>query len=232
MKNARIAGILYLIVVLSGIFSLAYVPSRLIVWDSAPATVQNIMDSELLFRMDIVSGLICHTFFLFLSLVLYQLFKPVDKTMAALMVILVAVSVPISFINSLNKFNVLSLLSGADYLVSQAEHLQSQVMLSLASFNDGILIAQIFWGLWLFPFGYLVFKSGFLPKILGVFLIAGCFGYLINFFGYSLLPGYHESGIPALIDLPSRIGEIGICLWLLIMGAKHGPKYPDKHGVS
>ena len=140
------------------------------------------------------------------------------------MVILALASVPISLINIQNQFDVLSLLSGADYLKAlEAAQLQAQVMLSLASYNNGIRILQIFWGLWLFPFGYLVFKSGFLPKILGLFLMAGCFGYLINFFGYSLLPNYSETGISTLASLPASIGEIGICLWLLIMGAKDVP---------
>ncbi len=220
-KTARTAGLLYLGVVLFGIFHLMYVPSKLIARDDAPATVDNIMASELLFRFGIVSGLICYTLFLFLPLVLYKLLKPVDKTMATLMVILAVASVPISLINIQNQFDVLSLLSGADYLKAlEAAQLQAQVMLSLASYNNGIRILQIFWGLWLFPFGYLVFKSGFLPKILGLFLMAGCFGYLINFFGYSLLPNYSDTGISTLASLPASIGEIGICFWLLIMGAK------------
>src|SRR5688500_2047452 len=199
---ARIAGLLYLVVILSGIFSLMYVPSRLIAWDSASTTVDNIVAHETLFRAGIVSGLICYTLFLFLALALYKLLEPVNKTMAALMVILAVITVPVSFINILNKFDVLTLLSGAGYIVLEAEQLKPQVMLSLASYNNGILIVQIFWGLWLFPFGYLVFKSEVLPKILGVFLMAGCFGYLINFFGYSLLPKYGETGISNFVSCP------------------------------
>ena len=225
-KTARLAGLLYLIVVLSGIFSLMYVPSKLIVWDDASATVNNIVASESLYRLGAVSGLICYTFFLLLPLVLYKLLKEVDKTQATLMVILAVISVPISFVSILNKFDVLSLLSGADYLKAlEVEQLQAQVMLSLESYNNGILIAQIFWALWLFPFGYLVFKSGFLPKLLGIFLMVGCCGYLIDFFGYSLFPNYGETGISSFVTLPASIGEIGICLWLLIMGVKDKPTH-------
>ncbi len=220
-RTARIAGLLYLAVILSGLFSLIYVPSQLIIWDDASATVNNIVASKALYRFGIVSGLVCYTVFIFLPLVLYKLLKPVDKTYAALMVILALVSVPISYINMLNKFDVLSLLSGAGYLkVFNTEQLQAQVMLSLNSYNDGILIVSIFWGLWLFPFGYLVFKSGFLPKILGVFLMAGCCGYLIDFLGHSLLPNYGETGISAFVSIPSGLGEIGTCFWLLIRGCK------------
>ncbi len=223
-KTARIAGVLYLALILLGIFSLAYVPSKLIVWDDAATTVGNIMASQPLFRLGIVSGIACYTVFLFLPLVLYKLLKQVDTTMATLMVILAVVSVPISLLNIQAKLDVLSLLSGASYLIPiETEQMQAQVMLALSSYNNGLRIVQVFWGLWLFPFGYLVFKSRFLPKILGIFLMAGCFGYLINFFGYSLLPNYREIGISTLIGLPATIGEFGACLWLLIMGAKEMP---------
>ena len=225
-KTARLAGLVYLVVVLGGIFSLAYVPSQLIVWDEASATVNNIVTSESLYRLGIVSGLICYTFFLLLPLILYKLLSQVDKTQASLMVILAVVSVPISFISILYKIDVLSLLSGADYLgVLEPEQLQAQVMLSLKSYNNGMLIAQIFWGLWLFPFGYLVFKSGFLPKILGILLMLGCCGYLIDFFGRSLLANNGELGISTFVTLHASIGKIGTCLWLLIMGAKDNPTH-------
>lgn len=220
-KTARIAGLLYLVVVLTGMFSLAYVPSKLMVWDNAAQTVSNITSSEFLFRLGMVSSLICYTFFLFLPIVLYQLLKSVNKTHAKVMVILAIVSVPISFINLLNKFAVLSLISGSTLLKGAAiVQMQTQVMFYLDLYNSGILIVQIFWGLWLFPFGYLVFKSGFLPKFLGVLLMAGCFGYLLNFLGNFLLPNYTELGISAYVRLPASLGEIGSCLWLLIMGAK------------
>ncbi|KQC02296.1 DUF4386 domain-containing protein [Pedobacter sp. Hv1] len=220
-KTARIAGLLYLVVVLTGMFSLAYVPSKLIVWNNAAQTVSNITGSEFLFRLGMVSSLVCYTFFLFLPIVLYQLLKSVNKTHAKVMVILAIVSVPISFINLLNKFAVLSLISGSTLLKGAAiAQMQTQVMFYLDLYNSGILIVQIFWGLWLFPFGYLVFKSGFLPKFLGVLLMAGCFGYLLNFLGNFLLPNYGALGISSYVRLPASLGEIGTCLWLLIMGAK------------
>lgn len=219
--TARIAGALYLVVVLTGIFSLAYVPSKLIVWDNPSSTFHKIVSSEMLFRLGIVSGLICYTFFLFLPAVLYKLLKPVNENHAKLMVLLAVVSVPISFINIQNKFAVLSLISSPDYLkVFSTDQLQSQVLFYLNQYDNGILIVSIFWGLWLFPFGYLVFRSGFLPKILGILLMLGCFGYLINFIGNTLSSNYSKLGISSYISLPASIGEIGTCLWLLIMGAK------------
>lgn len=225
-KKARIAGLLYLVVVLTGIFSLAYVPSKLIVWDNAATTVNQIVKSELLFRLGIMSSLICYVFFLLLPLALYKLFKPVNEGWAKLMVALAVVSVPISFVNILNKFAVLSLVKEVSQLKSLTnEDIQSQVMFYLNQYDNGILIVQIFWGLWLLPFGYLVYRSGFLPKIFGILLIAGCFGYLINFTGNFLVPNYAEIGIARYVSLPASLGEIGTCLWLLVMGAKDSTRF-------
>jgi hypothetical protein len=221
-KIARVAGLLYLAVVLTGIFSLMYVPSKLIVWENATTTFNNIVANPTLFRLGIVNYLICYTFFLFLPLGLYRLLKPVNENYARLMVILAVVSVPISFANIQNEFNILSLISGEDYLhVFSKEQLQTQVLLYLNQYDNGNLIVSIFSGLWLFPFGYLVFKSGFLPKFLGILLMLGCFGYLINFLGHSLIADYSQLGIASFIQLPANLGEIGTCLWLLIVGAKN-----------
>jgi hypothetical protein len=220
-KIARMAGLLYLVVVLTGIFSLAYVPSKLIVWDNPSTTFQNIVSSESLFRFGIASGLICYTFFLFLPVVLHKLLKPVNENYAKLMVLLAVVSVPISFMNIQNKFTVLSLVSSAEYLkVFSTDQLESHLIFYLHQYNDGILIVSIFWGLWLFPLGYLIFKSGFLPKILGILLMLGCLGYLINFLGHTLIANYSKMGISSYLRLPASLGEIGTCLWLLIIGTK------------
>lgn len=213
-NTGRIAGLLYLVVVLTGIFSLGYVPSKLIVWDNASTTFNNIVQSEFLFRTGLVSGLICYTFFLFLPFVFYKLLKSVNQTYAIYMVVLAVVSVPISFINMQNKFAVLSIIS------SHKQEIE-QVMFYLNQYDYGNLIVQIFWGLWLFPLGYLIFKSGIIPKFFGILLMLGCLGYLINFFGNALFPNYSELGISSYVRLPASLGEIGTCLWLLIMGAKN-----------
>lgn len=213
-NTGRIAGLLYLVVVITGIFSLGYVPSKLIVWDNPSVTFTNIVNAEFLFRLGIVGGLICYTFFLFLPLVLYKLLQSFNKTYATYMVVLAIVSVPISFLNMLNKFAVLSIISSGH---QQAD----EVMFYLNQYDFGNLIVQIFWGLWLFPFGYLVFKSGIIPKFLGVLLMLGCLSYLINFFGNALFSNYPQLGISSYVRLPASLGEIGTCLWLLIMGAKN-----------
>ena len=220
MKLARVAGLLYLGVVLNGIFSLMYVPSKLFIWKDAALTYTNILSSETLYRLSIASGLLCYLFYLILPFVLYKLLSPVNEVVAKLMIILSVVSVPISLLNFQNKFAVLSLIKGKNANGMPMNELQSQVMFFLNQYDYGITIASIFWGLWLLPFGYLVYKSGFLPKLLGILLMAGCFGYLINIFGGIIFQNYFAFGISNYVSIPASLGEIGICLWLLIVGVK------------
>ncbi len=218
-KIARYAGLLYFIVAVIGAFSLLYVPSTLIVPGDATATAHNIVISELLFRLGAVSGLIYQVIFLALVLTLYQLFKGVNKTYASLMVVLAVAAVPIGFLNMLNQFAVVQLLSGADYLaVFQPDQLNAAVMFFLDLHSQGIITVEIFWGLWLLPLGLLVIKSGFVPKILGFLLIIACVGYLADFLTRLLLPDYVAMISP--IVGASKFGELAIIVWLLTMGVK------------
>ena len=212
LVRARVAGLLYLTANLFAPFTLLYLPARFIVRGDAAATVSNIMASESLFRFGIVLNLFTFIGQIFLVLALYQLLKVVNKNMASLMVIFSLVAVPIAMLNELNNLAVLLLLSGADYLkVFTTEQLQALVYLFLRLHSQGLNIAQIFWGLWLFPMGYLVFKSGFLPRILGVLLMIACFGYVIQSFAAFL--GYNVS-----IIFFTGWGELLLLLWLLIKG--------------
>lgn len=220
-KTAHQAGIIYLIVVITGIFSLMYVPSKLIVMDNAQLTFQHISESETLFRLGMVSNIICYTAFMMLALMLYQLLFTINKKYAMMMVVLALVSVPISFINLQNKYSILDLIGNPNIQsLYRADQLPLQVMMYLNQYANGISVVSLFWGLWLFPFGYLVFKSGILPKTLGLLLMAGCFGYVINLMGNTFSPHYSELGISGYISIPASLGEIGTCLWLLIVGAK------------
>jgi hypothetical protein len=212
LTRARVAGLLYLIANLFAPFTLLYLPSRFIVRGDAAATANNIMASESLFRFGITLNLFTFIGQIFLVLALYQLLKVVDKNMASLMVIFSLAAVPIAMLNELNSLAVLLLLSGADYLnVFTTEQLRALVYFFLRLHTQGLDIAQIFWGLWLFPMGYLVYRSGFLPRILGVLLIIACFGYVIQSFAAFL--GYNVS----LIFFTSW-GELLLLLWLLIKG--------------
>ena len=147
-KTARMAGLLYLVIVMTGIFSLIYVPSHIIVAGDAAATVRNIVASNRLFRLGIVVELMAHTVFLLLPFALYKLLSPVNKDAAVLMVAFAVGSVPIDFVININKLDILSLLSGADYLRAfTTDDLHARVMLSLDSYDNGILVSKIFWGL-------------------------------------------------------------------------------------
>lgn len=218
-KKARIAGLLYLLLVICGITYLVYIPSTLIDLQNAATTIENIRGNELLFRLGIVTGICSFLIFILLPLALYNLLHEVNKIAAKLMVLFALISIPISFVNILNKFAVLDLINKPIYAETLGEAtFQSQVLLYLENYNNGIQISQIFWGIWLLPFGYLVYKSGFLPKVLGLFLMAGCFGYLITFFGGFLYSDFSTTIISDIVGFPATIGELGICLWLLIMG--------------
>jgi len=221
-QTARIAGVLYLVNGVTGFFGIIYVPSRLIVSGNAAVTANNILVSERLFRLGIVSELICAAEFVFLLWALYRLLVGVNKTHASLMVILGLVFVPIMLVNTLSEIAALMLLRGADFLsVFDKRQQEAMAMLFLDLHRYGYVVGWIL-GLWLLPFGVLVFRSGFLPRILGVLLIAACFGYLADSLTPLLLPSY-EDVVGRIANIPLTLGEPAIILWLLIRGAKDQP---------
>jgi hypothetical protein len=194
-------------------FSLS-VRDKLIVPGDAAATASNIMASEGLFRGGIVAWLVSQTIFVFLLMVLYRLLKPVNASVALQMVVLLLVGVPIALINELNQFAALLLLSDADHLTAtNVDQLHAQVMFHLNLHQYGIYVAQIFWGLWLLPFGYLVFKSTFLPKILGVLLMIGCLGHLTD-----VVAAVVFSNFEVTVSGFTSIGEFLLPLWLVVKG--------------
>ena len=220
-RNARVAGLLYLLTGPAAV-GLIYVPGKLIVRGNAAATAANITAHETLFRLGIVSELFSAVGFIFLVLALYRLLEGVKQSHAALMVILALVSVPITFLSVLNNVAALTLLSGADFLSAfRPEQLHAAAMLFLRLHGYGTTVNSIFWGLWLFPFGLLVYRSGFLPRILGVWLIINCFGYLASSSTNLFLPQYSQVVFRAV--MPALLGELAIVLWLLIVGAKVRP---------
>ena len=218
-KTARVAGLLYLLACLPAPFSLLYVPGKLMVPGDATATADHVRASETLLRLGMAGELISAAAFILVVLALYRLFKDVDKQQALLMVILFVVSVPISFLNVLNDIAALILARGPDFLsVFSKGQLDALVLLFLRLHNSGFLVAQIFWGLWLVPFGILVIRSGFLPRVLGIFLMLACTGYLISSFSSLIVPQYAHlvSRLASILE----IGELPPALWLLIFGAK------------
>ncbi len=212
-KTARVAGVLWFITLFSiAITAISRAP--LIESGDAIATANNIMASESQFGIGFVSDLSHQVIFILYVLVLYKLLKPVNKNHASLMVIFALVGIPIAMLNMLNQLAALLLLSGADYLTAfQADQWGALVILFLDLYENGVHIAQIFWGLWLLPFGYLVFKSGYIPRILGILLIIAGFGYVIDVVTFFLIPNFD-----ATVSLFTWWGELLIALWLLIKG--------------
>jgi hypothetical protein len=221
-QTARIAGLIYSIVIVTGTLYLQYIPSLYKLPVEATKFKAVIPTFESLFKIGIVCEIICWSLFLILPFILFRLLKTVNELYATLMVAFAVVQVPISFANLSNKFAVLNLISGSDYLkIYSDDQLYTQVKFYLHLYHEGNFLNHIFWGLWLLPFGYLVYRSGFLPKILGILLMIGCFGYLIDFFGTFLFPSYDQTIIPDYIILPAGFGEIGLCLWFMIVGVKN-----------
>ena len=221
-KQARVAGLLYLLASIIGFFCLAYVPGKLIVSGDATATANRIRASETLLRLGIASELIAFTIFIFVVLALYRLFKAVSEKHAVAMATLLLISIPISLLNLLNEIAALVLVNGASFLSAfEKGQLDALAYMFLRLHGQGFIVAQIFWGLWLFPFGILVIRSGFIPRFLGYLLFIAGFGYLANSFTSLLLPSYRH-----LVDQFAMVleaGELPIIFWLLIWGAKDQP---------
>lgn len=217
-KIARIAGFLYLIYIVATMFANVS-RTKLVVFGDAIATANNILASEWLFRIGFISDVLAGVLFLLAAWALYVLLKPVNKNIALLFLLLNLGGVAIQCINMLNLFSAVLLLNGVDYLkVFQIDQLQTLAMFFLYLYKNGFMVAQFFFAVWLFPLGYLIFKSGYLPKALGIIVMIECFGWLIYPLQFFLFPAYEV--ISYLSFAIGFIGEFGLTLWLLIMGAK------------
>ena len=218
-KQARFAGLLYLLASIVGALGLIYVPGKLIVPGDATATADRVRASETLLRLGIASELIGFIIFIFVVLALYRLFKRVNQKHALAMATLLLVSIPVSLLNVLNEIAGLIIVSGADFLSVFAKgQLDALAYLFIRLHGLGFVVAQIFWGLWLFPFGILVIRSDFIPRFLGYLLFIAAFGYLASSLTSLVLPSYRH-----LVDqfaMVLTIAELPIIFWLLIWGAK------------
>lgn len=218
----RFAGLLYVLISIPGIFALIYVPGKLIVQGNATATASNIAAHETLFRLGIAANLISQILFMWVALALYDLLKGVNRRQAALMLTLIVLPVPIVLLNELNAIAALILVRGADFLsIFEKPQRDSLAMLFLNLHSHGFDITAIFWGLWLFPLGLLVYRSGFIPRLLGVLLMLNGFTFPVNSFTSLLLPQY-ESIVSRWMK-PLSFAELLFMFWLLIMGAKPKP---------
>jgi hypothetical protein len=222
-KNARIAGFLYLLLAFVGPVRLIYIPTKLIVTGDAAATAANIAANQGLFQFGILSDVLTGTLGLFTGLALYRLFKDVNKNLAILMVILGGLMVtPIYFLNSLNDCAALMFASGTDFLtVFDKPQRDAFAMLFLRLHHYGVVVNEVFWGLWLFPLGMLTIRSGFLPKFLGWWLILNGIAYVVESYVGLMLPQYEDT--VSNYAFPVQFGEVAFLLWILIMGAKTPP---------
>jgi len=219
-KNARIAGLLYIVASLVGFVRLAYIPKALFVQGNAAATATNIAAHESLFRLGFVSEVLGGVLWLFVPLALYRLLKGVGQELAFVMVILGSLMpVPIFFVNMVTDTAALLFAQGADFLsVFDKPQREAFARLFLNLHHQLDLANMIFWGLWLLPFGLLVYRSRFLPRFLGVWLMLACFAWLALSFTGLLVPAYE--GTVYTITQPVVFGEVATMLWLVIMGAR------------
>ena len=238
MRSARVAGLFYLLNAVASTLSFSYgsraliTPgsSHLFVPGDATATASKILASETLFRLGIVSELISAAAFIFLALCLYRLLGGVNKAQAQLMVLFMLVSVPITFLNVVNELGALELMHGANFLSPfNQSQLNSLAMASLDLHSQGIVINAIFWGLWLLPFGYLIYKSDFIPRILGILATLNGLTWLVGSLAILLSLPFANLA-PLIVVLP--FGEPLLIAWLLLKGVKTQSLKPSVVGAD
>lgn len=212
---ARVAGLCYLVAGLSGAFSFMYV-ARLIVLGNTDQTIANILNNEAVFRLGVAAELVSAVFMIVLAVILYRLFSGAHKTLALLMAIFAIASAPISFLNVLNETTALSLLkAGAALPVMEAEERQSLAMLFLNQHRHGLMIAQVFWGLWLAPAGLILLKVGALSRLVGILLLAACIAYVLSTAAW-LLRLEPRAPVETFKLIAAGIGEVAFVTWLLV----------------
>lgn len=226
-RTARLAGFLYVLVALLTPFGLLYVPGQLYVPGDASATIGRIEANQDLFVAAIIVGLVSEFLFVSVILLLYRLFRAVDEQLAGLMVILILLQVPLAFLGMANEVATLQFIRGGAFLeVFDKPQRDALVMLLINVDRQGVLVSQVFWGLWLLPLAALVFRSGFLPRLLGVWLVLNGLAYVaLSVIGLAL-PAYRAAAFN--IATPLMFGELALALWLLVMGVREKAVKPDR----
>ena len=215
-RLARRAGALYLVLFVTGSFPIM-VRTGLVKAGDTDSTITNILESEMLFRLSIVSELIMAVAWLCVAFVLFRLFEHSNKSVASFFLLLVVVGVATICANLVFQVGALILARGEGPLaIFDQEHTRASAMFFLTLFSRGWTVSGLFTGLWLLPLGYLVFTSGWFPKVLGALLMAGCLGYLVPVVTVFLLPSHQAWNLPAMSV--SGIAEISFGLWLLVRG--------------
>lgn len=219
-RLARWTGLAYLVVIATGFFSQGYVPGKISAPGQPEVLLANIVTHEALFRAGVAAALVEYASFLAVPILLFRLLGATHRGMGVAMVALALPGVPIALIAVSHHLDALLLLTDPRGLPLEQAHAMAR--LSLKSHASVMLAANLFWGLWLLPFGFLVLRCGRLPRVIGVLLMLGCAGYVVDVFGQLLLPGYAEMSFPDYLNLPAAVGEVGIALWLLLRGMARG----------
>ena len=227
-RKARLAGLLYLFLVLSGLYGLIYLPAKIPQGGDAVTTAKNILAHEFLFRTGLVNGMASALLFLFVVLALYRLLEPVDGKQARLMVILIVLQIPIGFMLEVFPVTSLMILNGEALKVLEPGQKEPLALLLLEIGNQGTRAMELFWGIWLFPFAWLVWKSGFIPRILGLFLILNGLAYILEWSTLLLFPAY--KALVRIWVYPFFFGELAITLWLLLVGIRIKPVAQGRAG--
>lgn len=217
-SDARLCGLAYLMVVVTGIISLAWVPAQLKLGDDPAQILAAILAQESIYRVGIAAWVANQLAFLALGLTFYRVLRHAHPTVAMAMAALVVASVPIGLAGAIHRLDALAWAADGVELSNQTLRTAFAAN-AIESWRNTILIVQVFWGLWLLPLAYLLWRTRLVPTLLVVALALGCFGYLLVVFGYVLDPAFERSPLENFATLPASVGEIGTCLWLLIFGA-------------
>jgi hypothetical protein len=228
-RLARIAGVFYLLVGIFGGFAEGFVDPKMYVANNAAATAGNVAANTGLVRMGVVAHLLDATFFVFTVLALYILLQHVHKGAARAMLVFVVLAAGIISLNAVFQFEGLRVATDSAFAAAFGTAGSNALVLLLLDIQHyGTLSAQVFFGLWLAPLGYLAYKSGLFPKWLGVVLIAGGIGYLADLLAAFLAPEFGQM-IHAFVIIPGTIAEISMVLYLLVVGVRTGKTVkPDK----
>lgn len=229
-SEARFAGFLYLLVVIAGPFLLLYVPGKLFVPGNAAATATNILSHQTLFKAYMLVGIAGELLFVAVALALYRLLKGVNAELAGVMAILVLLDAPIAFLRIANEVATLAFLRGPGFL-SAFDGPQRNALATLFIEIDrhGVFVSEVFWGLWLVPLGVLVYRSGFLPRFLGIWLVVNGVTYVaLSAIGIAFPERYKFA---MNVATPVLFGEMALMLWLLVVGVRVKAASPAAAGL-
>jgi hypothetical protein len=222
-RLARIAGVLYLLVGIFGGFALAFLYPKIYVAGDAAKTAGNLVANAGLVRLGVVADLVQATILVFLALTLYLLFKHVHKSVASAMVVLATIGAGINCLNAVFEFEALRVATGKLGTVAVGSVGSNALALLLVDTQHyGVFVAQIFFGLWLAPMGYLAYKSGWFPRALGILLIMACGSYLVDLLAAFLVPDLGKA-IHGFAGIVPAIAEVWMAGYLLVIGVKTGP---------